>query len=160
MQPLIRQRKKSNELPLRNDRRSPGSSWIYDVRREDDALIVTTYDDVYRIKPDSSAKHLDLIQKVDAKPVLDTRYASTHIGDALWDLTPNGLQICTPPLREESERSASLEGGQATQYDLPERFVSIYYESDENLIYLTETIAIHKTETDALDSRLASVSRH
>lgn len=111
-------------------------NWIYDVRREDDALIVTTYDDVYRIKPDSSAKHLDLIQKVDAKPVLDTRYASTHIGDALWDLTPNGLQICTPPLREESERSASLEGGQATQYDLPERFVSIYYESDENLIYL------------------------
>ncbi|MBQ0018893.1 MAG: helix-turn-helix domain-containing protein [Bacteroidales bacterium] len=104
-------------------------NWVYDVRRESDALLVTTFDAVYRIKPDSTASHIEQLQKVDAKPVLDARYGSTHIGDAQWTLTPNGLSIT-------KEAAASGDEGEMYHHDLPERFVSIYYQSDENLLYL------------------------
>lgn len=97
-------------------------NWVYHICREADAMVVTTFNGVYRIKYDIPTDRITEVHRIDATPVLDDRYATTHIGDAEWSITPNGLSI------KDNE--------DVRQIELPEKFVSINYDADANRIYL------------------------
>lgn len=99
-------------------------NWVYSISRESEALIVTTYNAVFRMKYDAENDCLTEVTKLKAKPCLDSQYKSINIGDTEWAITANGLRI-------------SDEGdGTVDEIELPEKFVSIYYNADNDLIYL------------------------
>lgn len=97
-------------------------NWVYHVERESEALIVTTFNAVYRVKYDDEVKSINVLQRINAKPCTDNHYSSIHIGDTEWAISNNGVRISN--------------GDESREIELPEKFVSIYYNADNELIYL------------------------
>lgn len=95
-------------------------NWVYGIERESDALVVRTFDGVYRVRPEGDS--LSVLQRVDAKPNIDNMYVSAFIGDTEWKITPNGVKVNN--------------GATSRDIDLPEKFVSIFYDASDNLLYL------------------------
>lgn len=110
------------------------NNWIYNVDREAEALVVTTYNSVYRVKYDAENKVVDVLQEIDAKPCLDNRYSEISIGDTRLAVSANGLTVSCDGVVKEIE--------------LPEKFVSIYYNADKDLVYLggADVFAVTTTE--------------
>lgn len=99
-------------------------NWVYNLNRDSEALIATTYNAVFRMKYDSTNDCLTEVTRQKAKPCLDCQYESINIGDTEWSITANGLRI------------SDKENATAEDIELPEKFVSIYYNADNDLIYL------------------------
>ena len=97
-------------------------NWIYNIWRDDDALSVNTFDGVYRLKYDMENKTIAEIKKSQARPKLDDKYKEARINDRVWRIGYNGVNLHSGDNRKE--------------IDLPEKFISIYYNADQDLVYL------------------------
>lgn len=97
-------------------------NWVYNVERDEDALVVTTFDGVYRATLDPETSALQNIQRIDATPHLEYTYGKVMLGDSEWSLTPNGLAV--------------KRKGKVQHFELPEKFISIYYHAGDDRIFL------------------------
>lgn len=97
-------------------------NWVYSVERDEDALVVNTFDGVYRLTLDEETAELLRLQRIDAQPSLDYAYGKVQIGDNEWSLTSNGLVV----KKGSSERC----------FELSEKFISIYYNAGDDRIFL------------------------
>ncbi len=99
-------------------------NWVYNVERQADALVVTTFHGVYRCNIDRSTHEITKVRRIDATPDIRNRYVTATIGDDKWTVTPEGMQV------------SGSRGTDDNTIDLPEKFVSIYYNASDNLVYL------------------------
>lgn len=110
-------------------------NWVYSARREEDALVVNTFDGVYRLTIDDATAEVRHIQRIDATPNIEYAYGKIRLGNAEWSLAPNGLVV--------------RKGEDVQHVDLPEKFISIYYHAGDDRIFLggADQIAVIKPKT-------------